>query len=145
MWINILNWTLLNSSTSLNNCDINTKKSLIRNLWEQNIEYKNSVIIQYTIAENIPFVIQYHKSYNTININKSSTLCVMYNNQESSVYRLQALNRVNNNRALFGVRSPIEIQSTPRSGLGKSLTLTGYISGLPQFTWSWSVYVWFKI
>ena len=42
----------------------------------------------------------------------------------------QALNRFNNNRAIFKVRLPIKIQSTPCPGLGKLLTLTGYISGL---------------
>ena len=32
--------------------------------------------------------------------------------------RGRALNRVNDKMALFGVRSPIEIPSTPRSGIG---------------------------
>ena len=57
----------------------------------------------------------------------------------------QALNRVNNKRERFGVRSPIEVRSTPRSGLGKSLTWTGYISVLTQFTWSRWIYKYIKI
>ena len=43
---------------------------------------------------------------------------------------LQALNRVNNKRAIFEVRSPIKVPVKPRSGLGQSSTLTGYTSGL---------------
>ena len=45
-----------------------------------------------------------------------------------------ALNRVNNNRALFEVRSPIKIQSTPHPGIGQYLKLNGYSSALTQFT-----------
>ena len=56
-----------------------------------------------------------------------------------------ALNRVNNNRAVFEVRSPIKIWSTPRPGLGKSITLTGCISVLTYFTWSLLVYNFIKI
>ena len=41
-----------------------------------------------------------------------------------------ALNRVENNRAIFEVRSPIKINKTPSLRLGKSLTLTGYSSVL---------------
>ena len=37
--------------------------------------------------------------------------------------------------AIFGVRSLIKIQNTPRTGLGQSLTLNGYISGFTYFTW----------
>ena len=54
------------------------------------------------------------------------------------MYRLRALNRVNNIRALFKVISPIEIQKMPRSGIGKLLTLPGYSSGchsLPEADW----------
>ena len=40
----------------------------------------------------------------------------------------QSRNRVNDKMALFEVRSSIEIQSEPRSGLGKLITLTGYSS-----------------
>ena len=42
----------------------------------------------------------------------------------------RALNRVNNKMKLFEVRPPIKVPSTPCSGIGKSLTLTGYSSGL---------------
>ena len=42
---------------------------------------------------------------------------------------LRALNRVNNNRAIFEVKSPIKIQIMPCPGLGKFITLTGYSSG----------------
>ena len=37
----------------------------------------------------------------------------------------RALKMVNDNRALFEVKSPIKIQSTPRTGLGESIKLTG--------------------
>ena len=43
---------------------------------------------------------------------------------------LQAIIRVNNKRALFEVRYSIKIPRTPRSGIGKSLTLTVYRNGL---------------
>ena len=43
---------------------------------------------------------------------------------------LLALKRVNNNRDIFEVSSPIKIQITPHPGLGQSLTLTGYNSVL---------------
>ena len=42
----------------------------------------------------------------------------------------RALNRVNNKRVVVEVRSPIEIPSTPRSGLAKTLIITGYSSKL---------------
>ena len=45
-----------------------------------------------------------------------------------------ALNRGNNNRALFETSSPMKIQRTPLSGLGKLTTLNEYSSGLPYFT-----------
>ena len=48
----------------------------------------------------------------------------------------QALNMVNDKKALFDVRSPIEILSTLCSGLLKSLSLTVNIGGLTQFTLS---------
>ena len=35
------------------------------------IKYYTIIIVQYTIAENVTFVIQYHKIYNTINIDHS--------------------------------------------------------------------------
>ena len=41
---------------------------------------------------------------------------------------LRAINSVNDKMAPFEVRSPIQILSTPRPGLGKLLTLTIYIS-----------------
>ena len=47
-----------------------------------------------------------------------------------SFNHLRALNRVNNTREIFGVSSPIKIQSMPHPGLVKLLTLTGYISVL---------------
>ena len=119
----------------------NTNKSLNRNFWEEHNQWNTDIIIQYTIAENMPFLVQSHKGNNTININHSSSRLVMYNNQWSSVHRLRALNRVNNTRALFEVISPIKIQNTTRSGLVKFLTQTGYSSGLRQFTWSRPVYV----
>ena len=43
---------------------------------------------------------------------------------------LIALNRVNNNRDIFKVRSPIKIQSMLSPGIGQLITLTGYSSGL---------------
>ena len=43
----------------------------------------------------------------------------------------KTLNRLNDYRALFEVRSQIE-KSTPRSGPGKLLTLVGYSSILPN-------------
>ena len=46
---------------------------------------------------------------------------------------LLALNRLNNNRANFEVRSPIEIRIMPRPGIGQSIPLTGYSSGLTYF------------
>ena len=67
--IYIENWTLCKSSTALNNCDINNKTLLNRNLWEENIEYKTFIKIKYTIVKDIHFVVKYQESYNTININ----------------------------------------------------------------------------
>ena len=46
------------------------------------------------------------------------------------MYHLQELNMINNKRALFEVRSPIKVPSTPRPGIGQSLILTGSSSGL---------------
>ena len=43
---------------------------------------------------------------------------------------LRSLNRVNENMAPLEVIPEIKIHSTPYSGLGKLLTLTGYINGL---------------
>ena len=34
---------------------------------------------------------------------------------------VMALNRINQNRALFGVRSPIKVPNTPRSEIGYEL------------------------
>ena len=51
-----------------------------------------------------------------------------------------AINMVNNNRVILEVRPPIKIQSTPRRGIGKLLTLNGYSSGFTQLTLIRSVY-----
>ena len=61
------------------------------------------------------------------------------------MYSLQALDGINNKRALFEVRPAIKVISTPRLGLGQSLTLNGYSSGLMQFTWSRPIYNCMKI
>ena len=45
----------------------------------------------------------------------------------------------------FKVRSPIEIPSTPCSGIGKLILLTGYSSRLTWFTWSRWIYNCIKI
>ena len=81
--------------------------------------------------------------------------CIITNNRPCIVYEhliwlqitgcffklgLLVLNRVNNDRALFEVSFPTKIQSTPRPGIGKSLTLTGYSSVLSYFTWIRSIY-----
>ena len=60
--------------------------------------------------------------------------------QQQQVHNTKLLvhNRLNNTRA-------IEIHKTPCSGLGRSITLTGYSSGLPKITWSEVIYVWANI
>ena len=35
------------------------------------IKYKIIIIVQYTTAENVPFIFHYHKNYNKSNINHS--------------------------------------------------------------------------
>ena len=70
MYIDIIYQTLWNSLTAINNCDKNTKKSLIKNLREENIKYKTVIIIQCTIAENITFDVKSNENYNIININQ---------------------------------------------------------------------------
>ena len=47
---------------------------------------------------------------------------------------LLALNRLNNNRAIFKVRPLIRIQRMLCPGIVQYLILTGYISGLKYFT-----------
>ena len=54
--------------------------------------------------------------------------------------RSRACNRLNNTRAIFKIRSSIEVLTTPHSGLGKILILTEYSSGLIQFTLNRSIY-----
>ena len=54
--------------------------------------------------------------------------------------RSRACNRLNNTRAIFKIRSSIEVLTTPHSGLGKILILTEYSSGLIQFTLNQSIY-----
>ena len=49
-------------------CDKNDNKLHLRNM---HIKYKIIFIVQHTIAEYVPFVVQYHKVYNKININHS--------------------------------------------------------------------------
>ena len=56
-----------------------------------------------------------------------------------------ALNRFNNNRALFQVRSPIKIHSTPRQSLVKLITLNGYSNVINYFAWIRSIYNCIKI
>ena len=72
----------------------------------------------------------------------NNPLCIVYEyliwspiTGRFSKWGLLVFNKVNNNRALFGVSLPIKIYSTPRSGPGQSLTLTGYSIGLSYFTW----------
>ena len=48
---------------------------------EKIIKYNNLIIVQYTIAENVPFVVQYNENYNIININYSPSRFLLYNNQ----------------------------------------------------------------
>ena len=38
---------------------------------KKQIKYKIIIIVQYTIAENVPIVVQSHENYNKININHS--------------------------------------------------------------------------
>ena len=99
------------------------------------IKYTIIVIVNYTISEMYLLLFNLAKS---IILSKSFThplnfYGIITNNPPCIVYihliRLKitgrflkwffpALNRVNNNRAVFGVRSPIKIHSTPRPGLG---------------------------
>ena len=48
-----------------------------------------------------------------------------------SKWFLIARNRLNKTTVISEMRSTIKIENIPRSGLGKSLTPTGYISVLP--------------
>ena len=103
------------------------------------------IIVQYIAAENVPFIVQFQESYNNKrsitrprNIDSRITnnpSCIVYKHliglpitEPFSELFLLALNRVNNNRAIFELRLPIKIQSMPPSGLGKFLTLTVYSS-----------------
>ena len=54
--------------------------------------------------------------------------------------RSRARNRVNNKNEIFEVRSSIEIPRKTCSGLGQTLTMTGYSSQLTQFTQNRSSY-----
>ena len=47
---------------------INWKIMMMNDPWENDIKYNIFIIVQYTIAENVPFVVQSHKNYNKINI-----------------------------------------------------------------------------
>ena len=49
-------------------CDENDDKWHIRNM---QIKYYIIIIVKYTIAEDVVFVVQSHESYNKININHS--------------------------------------------------------------------------
>ena len=60
VYIDIGNQTLCNLFTVMSICDIDDKKSLIKNLREENFEYKTVITIQYNIADNITFVVQPH-------------------------------------------------------------------------------------
>ena len=40
---------------------------------KKQIKYKIVIIVEYTIAENVPFVVQSHKNYNKINTNHSTS------------------------------------------------------------------------
>ena len=100
----------------------NDDKWLIRSI---QIKYKIIIIVQLIIPENVGFVVQYQKHY-------SNPLCVIYLLKigitkigQFSKWCLLALNRVTTNRVIFGVSSPIEIQSTPCPDLRQPLTLTG--------------------
>ena len=46
-----------------------------------------------------PFILQYHKNDNELNIYHSLSQFCILNNQQLSVYSLISLNRVNNNMA----------------------------------------------
>ena len=52
---------------------MNNKTSLIRNLWEEYIEYKTVIMLQHSVTEKIHFAVQSHESDNTINIDHSPT------------------------------------------------------------------------
>ena len=51
----------------------------------------------------------------------------------------RALDKVNGEKVLFKVRSPIKTPSMPHSRLGQSITLTGYSNGLVYFKLSLSL------
>ena len=111
------------------------------------IKYTIIIIIQYTTAENVPFIIQFQKIViKSISITRpinfgcriiNNPPCIYYNNLihlPITGWFLKlcffAPNRLINKRALFEVISLIKIHSTPHPGLWQSLTLTGYNSGL---------------
>ena len=43
-------------------------------IYKNHIKYKIVMTVQYTIAENVPFVVHYHESDNKINIKHSKSL-----------------------------------------------------------------------
>ena len=55
-------------------CDDNDDKWHIGKI---NIKNKIVIIVEYTIAENVPFVVQSHKNYNKINIDHSPSLFLL--------------------------------------------------------------------
>ena len=134
--------------------EINNDKLHIRNI---HIKCTIIIIFQYTKSEYVPLVDQYHINYlksisitHPINFDLRITnipMCIVYEHliwlpitRRFLMWGLLALNRLNNNRCILKFRSSIKIQSTPRLGLGKIITLTGYSSVLTLFTWSRLVY-----
>ena len=132
---------------SFETCDKFNDKRHLRNIL---IECTIIIIVQYTIAENITLVFQCHKIIiKSISITHYCNIgCRITNIPLWTVSKhwvrlpktgrfwywgLLAPNMVNNNRALFEISSSIKIQSTPRSGLGQSLKMTGYSSRLMHF------------
>ena len=128
----------------------NNDKGHIRHI---QIKFNIIIIAQYILAENVPFIVQFYKSCNLkkritqpLNIDcriANNTLCIVCEHLIRSPitgrflkWCLLAINKGNNNMALFEVSSPLKTKSTPHSGLGQSLILTGCISGLTYFTWS---------
>ena len=81
-------------------CETNNDKKHIRNIY---IICKIIIIVSYKIAENVPFIGEFQKMCNKININHSPSQYWLENNQYSSMYRLQALDIIMN------IRAPLEV------------------------------------
>ena len=150
MELYVIHWLVLKKYYRTHN------RSMIWNVWRNNdmgyirniqIKCLIIVIVQHTIVEHLPFIVQSQNNLlKSIFITHPHNIdCRITNNHPCIFYEhlvwlpitghfskwgLLTLNRVNNNRALFKVRSPIKIQSTPSPSLGQLFTLTGYNSVL---------------